>query len=210
MSDDKLDAAEADRVAAEIGRVEAEEERVDAEAGDGGRALELGRVQAEEQRVAAEAVREEQENRRRINEGGPDNNVEGEPPGTTGRVEAEEKRESAARLAYLRMATLVAIPVVLVSMIPWGVAYVLLDRADQRLSREILKRCEDSAVNRNAIRLTVIEGLPTLGYRYDPDTGKIVPAGEPTVSYYATHERERAEALARSESALQRFPAIDC
>lgn len=201
MSEKEREEAEAERAEAEQGRVEAEEDRVDAEAGDGGVALELGRVQAEEARVVAEDEREEHEVRRRIAEGGPDQHVPGNTE--TGRVEAEQKREESLLKWLRRWAVLIALTVAFVSLIPSAVGLVLL-------KREIDHRCDDSSVNRNAIRESAIDSLTTIGYRYDKSTNTIVRAGRPTVSYYVTHEEERNQALARSRRLLDRFPIIDC
>ena len=195
------DEAEAGRVEAELGRVIAEEDRVDAEAGEGGAALELGRVQAEEARVEAERLREERENRRRIAEGGPDQHV----PGNTmlhGRVEAEKEREATLRQWMIKYAMVIAMVVALVSLIPSLFGITLL-------YREIDQRCVDSKVNRDAIRESIIEGLPTLGYRYVPETDRIVKGGKP-LDYYATHPEERNDALERSKRQLARFPTIKC
>lgn len=169
---------------------------------------EEARADAERGRVEAEDEREAHEVRRRISEGGADQHVPGNEE--TGRVEAEEARGKAehrravlARTSYLRIATLVALPVALIALIPsvGGVVW---------LKRDVDRRCVDSAVNRDAIRLTVLDGLPTLGYRYDADTNKIVLSGKPPIDYYVTHEQERDDAVARARVQLDRFPPIDC
>lgn len=199
VTEEERDEAEADRVAAEIGRVEAEEDRVDAEAGDGGAALELGRVQAEEGRVEAEAEREEQENRRRIAEGGPDQHV----PGNTmlhGRVEAEAVREANLRKWLKRYATIIALTVALIALIPSAVGLVLL-------KREVNHRCTDAALNRTAVRVTILDGLASLGYIYHD--GQIVTEGNP-IAYYVEHPDERERALQRTKKALDRFKPIEC
>jgi hypothetical protein len=196
VTEDERDAAESDRAAAEIGRVEAEEDRVDAEAGEGGAALELGRVQAEEGRVIAEAGREERENRRRIAEGGPDNHLSD----ATGRVEAEEEREENLRKWLGRYATIIALAVAFVALIPSMVGLLLLHR-------EINSRCEDAATNRVAIRQTIIDGLKSLGYQYV--NGKIVEDGPP-LDYYVLHPDERASQLVKTEATLRRFKEVHC
>lgn len=203
MNGRDIEAAEEGRVDAEAGRVEAETERVDAEAGDGGAELEQGRVQAERDRVQAEEERQATELRRRIAEGGPDNNVPGEPPGTIGRVEAEEHRVAAARKIYVRVAALIALPLAVIALVPSlvGMAW---------LHREIDRRCEDAAENRASIRQTTIDGLPTIGFRYSPDTDSIVPNGAPTIEYYRAHDAERLDALERAQATLDRFPVIRC
>lgn len=198
MTEEDRDAAEADRAAAELGRVEAEEDRVDAEAGDGGVALELGRVQAEEARVEAEVEREQHEVRRRIAEGGPDQHVPGNVE--TGRVEAEEKRQQNARKLYGRVAALIALPLAFVSLIPSVVGLVLL-------KREVDNRCRDSAVNRTAIRGSVVDSLSALGYIYKD--GKVVPHGKP-LAYYLEYPDERAQVLQNTRATLDRFPPISC
>lgn len=210
MTESERDAAEKGRADAEAGRVEAEIERVDAEAGDGGPDLELGRVQAEEAREAAETERQDHELRRRSAEGGPDNHVEGEPPGTTGRVEAEEERQHAYRSLYRRVAVLVALPIALAVAVPAIGAFIAQGRTIDRLDREIALRCTDTSLNRGAIRQTVIDSLPTLGYRYNPDTGGVTPSKEPPIAYYRTHEDERQAALDRTIRVLDRFPPIEC
>lgn len=206
MTEDERDAAEADRAAAEEGRVEAEEDRVDAEAGEGGPALELGRVQAEEARVAAELEREERENRRRIAEGGPDQHVEGNEM-LFGRVEAEEKREANLRKWLGRYATLIALAVAFIALIPSLVGGIFLYHTVQKLDREIEVRCGDGETNRAAIRQSIIDGLSTLGYAYEG--GQIVPDGPP-LDYYATHPDERAAQLEKTKASLDRFPEVHC
>lgn len=113
------------------------------------------------------------------------------------------------RRTYARVAALIALPFVLISLIPSMVGHVLLQRQADRLEQEIRLRCQDGRVNRDAIRATITAGLPALGYRYDPETGRIVTAGHP-IDYYAVRPDERQAALDRATAALERFPAIQC
>lgn len=115
----------------------------------------------------------------------------------------EENQVMLAKRTYAKVAALIALPVALVALIPSLVGIELL-------RREVQHRCMDAAVNREAIRATVIDGLPTLGYRYDPETQLIFTAGKPTVEYYATHPAERQDALERTKTVLARFPTIAC
>jgi len=156
--------------------------------------------EAERAREEAEAAREAREDRRRIAEGGPDQHVPGNVA-LYGRVEAEADRQRSARVMYQRVAVLIALPLALVALIPSVVGLVLL-------GREIEHRCGDAAVNRVAIRASVIDSLHSLGYQYTDD-GEIVAAGRP-LDYYVTHPEERAEALAQTKAALERFPPIKC
>lgn len=173
------------------------------------RQAEVGRVEAEGVRVDAEAVREEHEDRRRMREGGPDNNVEGEPAGTTGRVEAEAAREETLRTWLKRYATIIAMTVGFVSLIPTAIFGIFLYATVEKLDGEIADRCEDSAVNRDALRVTILRSFKNLGYAYDEATGKVVPSGTP-LAYYATHPEERSDQLAGLIESVERFPAIDC
>lgn len=103
---------------------------------------------------------------------------------------------------YTRVATLIALPLALVALIPSLVGIALLQG-------EIDARCEEGRVNRAAIRSTITDGLPALGYRYDPESASIIRAGRP-IDYYLTHPTERELALARAVAALERFPEVDC
>lgn len=113
------------------------------------------------------------------------------------------------RLSYARVATLIALPLALISLIPSMVGLITLRHHATELELEVQARCEDSRVNRDAIRSTITDGLPTLGYRYEEEAGDIVPHGPP-IDYYRTHPEEREQALARSRAALDRFPPIHC
>lgn len=113
------------------------------------------------------------------------------------------------RRVYARVATLIALPLALIALIPSMVGLVAQQHHTARLEQEVRDRCEEGRVNRNAIRSTITDGLPALGYRHDPETGRVVRTGRP-IDYYATHPAERQAALARAVAALQRFPAIDC
>lgn len=206
MTEAERDAAEAGRASAEVGRVEAEEDRVDAEVGEGGHALEESRVEAEASRVRAEIEREERENRRRIAEGGPDNHF---TPGTPGRIEAEAKREQNLRKWLARYATLIALGVALIALIPTAVFGVFLYRTVEKLDNEIASRCEDAAVNRDAIRQTLLRSFANLGYMYDEKTGSAVLFNKP-LAYYLTHPDERQEQLDALLASVKRFPSVDC
>lgn len=132
------------------------------------------------------------------------------------REQAELRRQQAMDGMYAKFATLVALPLAFVALIPSLIGVVVVDRQNDklravisRLDREVASRCEDGRVNRDAIRQSVFEGLLTLGYRYNAATDKIEPFGQP-LDYYAAHPEERQAALDRTIASLNRFPAINC
>lgn len=79
----------------------------------------------------------------------------------------------------------------------------------RELQAEIYQRCEDGRINRVAIRSSLIDGLSTLGYKYDEANDKLVNIGPP-IAYYQEHPAEFDAALVRTRAALARFPAINC
>lgn len=97
---------------------------------------------------------------------------------------------------------MIAVALALISFVPSLVLFGML-------TNEVNDRCKESRTNRVAIRETFVEGLSTLGYRYDTETGVVVKAGAP-LDYYLTHPEEQREALDRSLRSLERFPAIHC
>ena len=151
--------------------------------------------EAERGREEAEVAREEHERKRQVAEGGNDQQV-------YGRVEAEHDRQRNARLMYQRVAVLIALPLALVALVPSLLGLFLLHR-------EVEHRCTDAAINRTAIRQSVIDNLHTLGYEYTED-GKVVPSSTPPLDYYRSHPDERASALVQVKATLDRFPPVDC
>lgn len=159
----------------------------------------------EAERQQAEAVRQEQEKRRQNAEGG-DN---GDELQETGRVEAEGERVSAEDMRVLRdkrllprISVLVALPLALIALTPSVIGLVLLHR-------EVSHRCHDTALNRAAIRDTVLGGLPGIGAKAT-NNGGIVKAGTPTVAYWRDHPGERDKAITNARNTLGRFPGIGC
>lgn len=73
----------------------------------------------------------------------------------------------------------------------------------------IHQQCLDGQKNRAAIRETVIEGLSSLGARYDPEHDRVEPHGKP-IDYYVTHWSERQRALNQAIHTLARFPRVEC
>lgn len=104
------------------------------------------------------------------------------------------------RTLYGRVATLIALPLALVALLPSVIFGIYLQRQNH-------ERCIDAALNREAIRSTVIDGLKPLGYAYAD--GAIVEKGKP-IDYYRTHEAERQQALERTRLVLRRFPSVTC
>jgi hypothetical protein len=115
-------------------------------------------------------------------------------------IETIHKRN--ARLMYQRIAVLIALPIAFVALIPSLLGLLLLHR-------EVERRCTDAAINRAAIRASVIDNLRTLGYEYTED-GEVVPSRTPPLAYYRSHPAERAAALAQTKVTLDRFPKINC
>ena len=175
---------------------------------------ERDREVAEEGRVEAETERQEHETLRRTAEGGPANPDDLEQ----GRVEAEEGRAAAETVrieaesvrviaedkrASLRdLAIAIAPFFAFLSLIPSLVGLYLVNN-------ESNQRCQDSQLNRQAIRDTVLNSFAALGYRYDEKTKKAVEIGG-ELAYYKEHPGERADALERTLAAVERFPPISC
>ena len=72
------------------------------------------------------------------------------------------------------------------------------------------QQCRQGSLNREAIRASIIEGLPGLGARYDTELGVVVPDRSEILVYYKTHEKERLRILSGQIKALERFPSIEC
>lgn len=184
---EREDIAEKGREEAELGRAAAETSRVTAESD---RLIAEGPIAArtEQSRVEAETGRVDTEDGRVTAEGG--------------RVNAEAIRKENARNVYRRVMTLFALPVALVAILPTVIFGI-------SLHREITTRCDDAAINRTAIRGSIINGLGSLGYRYDDETGTAIEDGKP-LDYYTTHEAERKQALNNALITLRSFPLIKC
>jgi hypothetical protein len=175
-------------------------------------------------RKAAEREREAHEISRRIAEGGPDQHVpgnveEGRVEAEAGRVKAEEARVVAATAAAVavrrdrgvflkRWGILVALAIAFVSLIPSLVGLFLIDR-------EIQHRCSEAQLNREGLRVSVLDGLGTLGLRYVAGADTVVKVdetGKPLtpIAYYQAHPAELADAQERATLQLRRFAPISC
>ena len=77
---------------------------------------------------------------------------------------------------------------------------------------DIHEQCRDGRTNREAIRASIIDGLPGYGARYDEEHERVVPFGVPTIEYYRipSHNFERQRAIRSAIIQLERFPTIDC
>ena len=219
--------AESERVEAERARVEAEEVR---QAQEGSGETEVSRVDAETVRDDAEISRDAaEEERARVSlsrreaekervaaeESRQDAEQNGREVAEVGRVEAEEarvaaeKKRSGIRLFYLKIAAAIALPMAFVALLPAGVGIYLVIRENERLDREIERRCDDARLNRTAIRDTVLNSFASLGYRYDVKTQTAVEVGG-EIAYYVEHPEERARALESALATVKRFPPVSC
>lgn len=125
------------------------------------------------------------------------------------RVVAEEHRANSRVVAYRRIAVLIALPLALVAMIPGLVGYIGVKRQADNLASEVHNRCHDAAVNRSAIRATLINSFKNLGYTYDEETGHAVVTGPP-LDYYLAHPEEREAQLQAALNTIRLFPPINC
>lgn len=75
--------------------------------------------------------------------------------------------------------------------------------------------CEETQLNRGAIRDALKRGFGNLGYRYDDELERVVdfgPKGEPLVplAYYRDHPQERKRIRRQLEQELEFFAPIAC
>lgn len=127
------------------------------------------RQDAERLRQEHEAERERRELLRRIGEGGPEQHVPGNV--LPGRVEAEEERVAAEeqrkswRKFYVRLASMVALPIAFIALIPSAISFYLVEQkivdnralihAHQHLAYDICTGLEKvKSDNRDAARMS--------------------------------------------------------
>ena len=75
---------------------------------------------------------------------------------------------------------------------------------------QIMRQCQESADNREAIRDSLKRGFTSLGYVWDEETQNPRRIGPPSLTYWRDHPAELTVQLDRLRQELDGFPSIRC